>query len=263
MTQANAKERKPKRGFASLIWALLAVLTASGTYVMASSPRGEQRIASLVERVRTSLDKADEIVVYQQDNSGLKDDLNKVVGEVQQANSENMALKTRLARLEEALGPVTASVDMAVAPEETAALPPAKAENESIPTANKTPKAKRVRTIALPPGTGPDTGPDTADDEYSSPLVSSTLFGLELATTLTLSDGKVVWRDILLRHPDILGALSPRIAIAETDGGRIELRVVAGPVRNAAKAASLCAHLRAAGQPCRSTLYEGQTLALR
>jgi hypothetical protein len=45
--------------------------------------------------------------------------------------------------------------------------------------------------------------------------------------------------------------------------GGVELRLVAGPIANAASAARLCATLAAAGATCQPATFDGQRLAMR
>ena len=55
----------------------------------------------------------------------------------------------------------------------------------------------------------------------------------------------------------------PVIAIRDGGSAGIELRLVAGPVANAAAAARLCAALSSAGQTCQPAIFDGQRLALQ
>ena len=57
--------------------------------------------------------------------------------------------------------------------------------------------------------------------------------------------------------------MRPIIAIREGRAGQVDLRLVVGPIGNAAAAAKLCASLAAAGLSCQPTLFDGQRLALR
>jgi hypothetical protein len=52
------------------------------------------------------------------------------------------------------------------------------------------------------------------------------------------------------------------IAVREGDKG-IELRLVAGPLANAASAAKICATLAAGGWSCKPALFDGQKLTAR
>ncbi len=57
-----------------------------------------------------------------------------------------------------------------------------------------------------------------------------------------------------------------RVAVQTRERGRsvaVELRLIAGPLPNAATAARLCATMTAAGAICAPTMFDGQRLAGR
>jgi hypothetical protein len=61
-----------------------------------------------------------------------------------------------------------------------------------------------------------------------------------------------------------LAALQPIIVIREGSGGRgMQLRLVAGPLSDAATAAKLCAFLSENDRDCETAVYEGQRLTFK
>jgi hypothetical protein len=70
------------------------------------------------------------------------------------------------------------------------------------------------------------------------------------------------WANMKSRHGAELDALQPVITVRDGAKGQPELRLVAGPIDDAAAAARLCATISATGQFCMPTVYDGQRLGL-
>lgn len=92
--------------------------------------------------------------------------------------------------------------------------------------------------------------------------MQSTGFAITLASAATITDAQELWRALGERHPEMLGGLEPPLVIDEISG-LLSLRVIAGPLRNAAEAQALCAKFRSTGQPCKTTVFDGQRLAMQ
>jgi hypothetical protein len=61
----------------------------------------------------------------------------------------------------------------------------------------------------------------------------------------------------------VLSALRPIIVIKEGSNGLgMQLRLVAGPINDAAAAAKICAAMIASERPCSTAVFEGQRLAM-
>ena len=76
---------------------------------------------------------------------------------------------------------------------------------------------------------------------------------------------RALWRGLLKSRSNAqLAALQPLIVVKERDNGLgMQLRLVAGPLGDAAAAARICARLAENGHPCETTVFDGQRLALR
>lgn len=133
-------------------------------------------------------------------------------------------------------------------------------------------------SIARPPptATAPDPGPGpiisvpetapvpnaAAPAPPDESAVSKTEFGIDLGRANSVEGLRQVWAAIKGKHGGALEGLRPVVAVREiARPGGIELRLVAGPLANAAAAARLCASL--AGATCHPTVFDGQRLALR
>lgn len=98
------------------------------------------------------------------------------------------------------------------------------------------------------------TGSTGAND---GPVISQTLFAIDLGTYRTMAALDTGWQKAKQDHAGLLGELN---ALANVDDGQngVELRLLAGPFRNAADAASYCARLVSQGRNCQPSLYIGQ-----
>jgi hypothetical protein len=74
-----------------------------------------------------------------------------------------------------------------------------------------------------------------------------------------------LWRGLLKSRSNApLAALQPIIVIREGAGGRgMQLRLVAGPLSDAAAAAKICAAMSANNRACETTVYDGQRLSFK
>ncbi len=254
MTDPTKSKQSAAGGIATIVWACLAVVATMGAYIAVNSADGQNRLLTLVESARSALPTGTKVSVVSQVDSDFEVKLQRLTEDLEFTIADNAALRRRLATLEDSLGSVTASVAFDEAPTETAAI----GSSEVAPAIDQ-PIADEPRGLA---NIAPAPEPLLAN-ESAAAVISSTSFGLELAATLSLTDGQALWDDLKARHPDVLADLSPRISILETESGRLELRLIAGPIRNAATVAALCARLRTVGQTCNGTIFEGQSLAMR
>jgi hypothetical protein len=114
------------------------------------------------------------------------------------------------------------------------------------------------------PRTAPDSGlfwsPPAGGAADS--IATTTEFGVDLGNAPTIEALRTRWTTLRSEHASLLAGLRPVVSIAERSGG-IELRLVAGPLPNAAAAARLCGALAAAALPCQPAVFDGQRLALR
>ena len=73
---------------------------------------------------------------------------------------------------------------------------------------------------------------------------------------------RALWRG--LKSNAALAALRPIIVVKEsTTGLGMQLRLVAGPLADAAAAAKICAALLESQRPCETTVFDGQRLAMK
>ena len=167
-------------------------------------------------------------------------------------------LLDRVATLEQGLDGITGSiarVEKAVkTPVETipaAADPAPMPSPEPEVTPSVTPWANVPLQVPMPP-----------QPPVSS--VSKPEFGLDLGSASTVEALRTAWTAALRRHGTLLEGLHAVVQMRErTRPGAVELRLIAGPIPNAATAARLCAAMTAAGALCAPALFDGQRLAGR
>jgi hypothetical protein len=87
-------------------------------------------------------------------------------------------------------------------------------------------------------------------------------FGVDLGSATTVEGLRVLWTNAKTKYGGLLEGLRPVMTVRDhARPGGVELRLIAGPVTNAAAAARLCGAM--VGAVCQPAVYEGQRLALR
>jgi len=88
-------------------------------------------------------------------------------------------------------------------------------------------------------------------------------FGVDIGGGPTIESLRDLWISAKGTHGGIFDGLRPVISVRDGKPGTSELRLVVGPLSNAAAAAKFCASLAASGWTCRPAVFDGQRLALR
>src|SRR4029450_41952 len=97
------------------------------------------------------------------------------------------------------------------------------------------------------------------DETPASTGATRTDFGIDIGGGGTLASPRAAWTTARANHPTMLENLRPLAAIRDgSKPGSVELRLIIGPLSNAAAAARLCASLAAAGLSCQPAAFEGQ-----
>lgn len=112
--------------------------------------------------------------------------------------------------------------------------------------------------------------PPAADEEPEASetvpklAVQRTEFGVDVGTANSLSGLRALWRGLLKSRSNApLAALRPIIVVKEsTTGLGMQLRLVAGPLNDAAAAAKICATMIENDRSCETTVFDGQRLAV-
>ena len=165
-------------------------------------------------------------------------------------------LLARIDTLEHSIEDVTGSiaraerVAQATPPREPAAPPPAEAAPAPAAPEDVTSSINPPVEVPLPPPAPANTGKPE--------------FGLDLGSAASLEALRTAWTAALRRHGSLLEGLRPVVQMRERPRpGAPELRLIAGPLANAAAAARLCATMTAVGSSCAPAVFDGQRLAGR
>jgi hypothetical protein len=93
--------------------------------------------------------------------------------------------------------------------------------------------------------------------------VQRTEFAVDIGTANSIGGLRALWRG-LVKSNTALAALRPIIAVKEGRNGLgMQLRLVAGPLGDAAAAARICATLTEGRKACETTVFDGQRLAMQ
>ena len=131
-------------------------------------------------------------------------------------------------------------------------------------TASPMPPAQapqKPEAVASAPPAAADDGPEATE---SIPKVQRTEFGVDVGGANSVGGLRALWRGLLKTRANApLAALRPIIMIKESSTGLgMQLRLVAGPLTDAAAAAKICAAMTANDRPCEPTVFDGQRLSL-
>ena len=105
--------------------------------------------------------------------------------------------------------------------------------------------------------------PDVA--EAPLPKVQRTEFGVDVGGANSVAGLRALWRGLVKSRANApLATLQPIIVIREGTGSRgMQLRLVAGPLSDAAAAAKLCAVMTENDRHCETAVYDGQRLTMK
>lgn len=136
---------------------------------------------------------------------------------------------------------------------------------DAAPTA---PAAKPAEAASAPPPPPPPPAPAApAASIAAAPqeiAVSRTEFGVDLGGAHSVEGLRALWRGLLKSDAERLGSLRPVVAIRERGNGfGMQLRLIAGPLGDAAAAARICAALGESHRPCETAVFDGQRLTVK
>jgi hypothetical protein len=264
------KDRKPKRkGVASLavaytFWgvaALAAVGVAGSVFVWRDGK------APLALNTMPRTPAAPQLVV----NPNTEREINRLKEVVRVLASERDRLATRIDGIERSVGDITASITKQKPSPVTFEVPPPSSNPEAQVVAPPAPEPRpETAEPATPPARTttqvvsaiPQTPPAAANTEI--PTTTRTEFAVDLGGEKTVDGLRARWASLRGNHGTTLEGFRPVIHVKDGQKpGTVELRLVAGPIPNAAAAARVCAKLQTSGVPCIPTVFDGQRLSLR
>jgi hypothetical protein len=198
----------------------------------------------------------------------------KLAETVRALTADRDRLLARISALEQNLQDVTGSIARATAAarEPSSPLPTVEpAATTSAGSAQSEPQSKEpapAPTAAPAVAVAAPSAPPAIEPAKPEPAANAaparTEFGADIGRAATIEGLRALWSSARSRHPSLLEGLRPIVYLREGDRqGRVEMRLIAGPIASAAAAARLCAALAAAGTACRPAVWDGQHLAMR
>jgi hypothetical protein len=162
-------------------------------------------------------------------------------------------------------------------PEAPRSTPPVVAASPFVPTPRASKLASAPLAHAIVPTDPPAPGRQTRVsrkrithskavpmEAAADSIATKTEFAVDLGGAQNVEGLRLLWSSIRSNQPSLVDQLRPVIAVRETEkSGTVELRLVVGPLANAAAAARLCASFSSAGRACEPAIFDGQKLALR
>jgi hypothetical protein len=161
----------------------------------------------------------------------------------------------------------SASAD-AKAPAATPLMPPRSMMAPPDPAATKltVPEQPPEIITATPvPEAMASAAPDPAASNATSEIAAQrTEFGVDLGAANSIDGLRALWRGLLKSNAASVASLRPIIVVKERNNGLgMQLRLVAGPLSDAAAAAKICAALVESERPCETAVFDGQRLAIK
>ena len=150
---------------------------------------------------------------------------------------------------------------------------------EAVKAASTPPVVPWLNPASMAPISAPETSPPAGWElpPRASPMASAAgqpqpdaasssgnaAYGAEIGSASSLKALHARWAGIRSTHLQILDGMSAVVALRENPRShKTELRLVVGPLANAAVAAQLCASLIAVQLSCLPTMFDGHNLAL-
>ena len=143
--------------------------------------------------------------------------------------------------------------------------PPDSAAGKLIETdkAAKVPQPTAMPEVVAASGPADEAEADASPPSATQLAVQRTEFGIDVGGANSVNGLRALWRGLLKsRSNAALTTLRPIIVIRENSNGLgMQLRLVAGPLTDAAAAAKICAGMLANERPCETAVFDGQRLA--
>jgi hypothetical protein len=170
----------------------------------------------------------------------------------------------RLAAVERNLDDMTGSISQQVEAAKAPSAPPV----VSWLVAATTPLLAMPETLPPSGWEAAPLPPSTAPAAAGQPLdavapVANAAYGAEIGSASSIKALHARWAGIRSAHLQLLDGLTPVVALRENPRShKTELRLMVGPLANAAAAAQLCVTLVAVQLSCLPTMFDGHNLAL-
>jgi len=240
-----------------------------------------RRLSSALDTLNTDRDRLYARV------TALEHGLDSVTGSVaRQAAPPSLVMSSAVHPINPSASPaISAPFSTATEPSPSrveAAIKPTTTEQKPVPTAASaaanppdSASPKIVESLPLPPVVG------TTLEKAGDPVVVSSLpdatettkvevpaqrteFGVDLGGANSVEGLRALWQGVVKSNAPLVASLRPIIVIKERRNGLgMQLRLVAGPLSDAAAAAKICAGLAEGNRACETAVFDGQRLPLK
>ena len=166
------------------------------------------------------------------------------------------------------MGPPDPAAPKLVEPAKTAtavaaATPAASPAPSLVPGPAPSPTAAAEVGATLPKDQEKVPSEADANAEADGAKIQRTEFAVDLGGANSIGGLRALWRGLLKSNNAELAELRPIMVLREGNTGLgMQLRLVAGPLPNAADAARICASLVESKRACETTVFDGQRLAM-
>lgn len=268
----KAPPATPLRAYAAWgLFAAIALVAAGGVFVWRD---GKAPIAQV-----QAPPPQPQVVV----NPNPEREINRLNEAVRVLAAERDRLANRLDELERSVTDITASIPqkkkLPAMKEDVPPAPPTAPPLEVVTPPNPQPRPQQnannqfqtdpqnpAPQVFAPPPQQP-VPPQQQQPQQPAPEVTNTIkteFAVDLGGDRNVAALRRRWTSLRDNHGAIVENLRPLIQVKEgTKQGTVELRLVAGPIANAADAARVCARLQISNVPCVPTVFDGQRLSIR
>jgi outer membrane biosynthesis protein TonB len=266
----------------SALWAGFALAALIGAILTARSEVGVHRINEALNILREPPEAAHAPVPQLAYDPTAEREARRLSERVHTLAADRDRLIARLDALERAVE-VTGSVPKVTSPQPEASpitppmpeprpAPPMAAAAPSVTTippqpAQPMPAGTTEEELepASPPGSSAPTPMASAAPEAAAQSTATqTEFGIDLGAAHDVAHLRALWSIVLAQHGQLLEGLRPVVAVQPgRRHGTKEMRLVAGPLLNAASATRLCAVLAGVGRTCTPSVFDPQKQALR
>jgi hypothetical protein len=159
---------------------------------------------------------------------------------------------------------ITIAAYTPVEPERTPPPQPVRATDPS-PVENSAPEPTPVTAPASVIQSAPLPDPQPVPQEMAMEEIPVAVadFGVDLGAANSINGLRALWRGLMKSHKTQFDGLRPLLAVQERRNGLgLQLRLIAGPIKDAAAAARICAVLSDEHRDCKTTAFDGQRLSL-
>jgi hypothetical protein len=220
----------------------------------------------------------------------------RLAAAVRGLDAENQELKSRVAAVEHSVDDITGSVARqietirktgpgpapvpapaannapaaaaaALASKAAPAEPPVGATPAPVQPGEAAPAAPHTAT-PIPAAPAPHAAAPAPNTALPAPHAESPApppqYGVDIGSAVSIQVLRARWLGIRSAHAQLFDGLMPVVMLREVpQTGRVELRLVVGPLANAEAAAKLCTKLVPYRLSCQPTLFSGQHVALQ